>query len=65
MKLLLMRIGLVGQKVRVRYLAHDPAEADVESATSSWLPFVVLVVLGTVALVVAALPFLLPPPAHG
>jgi hypothetical protein len=55
----------IGQKVRVRYLAHDPTAADLEAAASSSLPLVVLLVLAVVALCVAALPFVLPPPAHG
>jgi Protein of unknown function (DUF3592) len=55
----------IGQKVRVRYLPNDPAKADLEAVTSSWLALVVLVVLGVVSVTVATLPWLLSPPANG
>lgn len=53
---------VVGQKVPVRYLKDDVTMVDLDAATSSWLPFVVLVVMASVALLVASLPFLLGPP---
>lgn len=54
----------VGQKVRVRYLASDPKTADLEAVTSSWFALVAILVLAVVALGVASLPLILPPPAH-
>ncbi len=53
---------VVGQRVTVRYLSDDPDTADLESVTSSWWPFIALLVLILVAFTIAALPFLLGPP---
>jgi hypothetical protein len=52
----------VGQKVGVRYLPEDASGADLESVASGWFALVVVLVMAAVALTIAALPFLLPPP---
>jgi hypothetical protein len=53
----------VGQKVAVRYLPEDPDGADLESVASGWMSLIVVIVMTVVALTVASLPFILPPPA--
>jgi hypothetical protein len=54
---------VVGQAVRVRYLARDPKGADLDSVTSSWfIPFA-LAVMAVACLLVASLPWLLGPPS--
>ncbi|HEV7573588.1 MAG TPA: DUF3592 domain-containing protein, partial [Thermoanaerobaculia bacterium] len=53
----------VGQKVAVRYLPEDPNGADLESVTSGWFALIVVLVMAAVALTIAALPFILPPPS--
>src|SRR4051794_40337348 len=52
----------VGQRVAVRYLPEDPSSADLESVASGWLTLIVVLVMTVVALTVASLPFILPPP---
>jgi hypothetical protein len=53
----------VGQRVAVRYLPEDPNGADLESVASGWFALVVVLVMAAVALTIATLPFILPPPA--
>ena len=53
----------VGQQIAVRYLPEDPNSADLESVASGWMPLVVVLVMAVVALTIATLPFILPPPA--
>jgi hypothetical protein len=53
----------VGQKVAVRYLPEDPNGADLESVASGWFALIVVLVMGAVALTIATLPFILPPPS--
>ena len=52
----------VGQRVAVRYLPEDPNSADLESVASGWMSLVVVLVMAAVALAIATLPFILPPP---
>jgi hypothetical protein len=52
----------VGQRVAVRYLPEDPYNAELESVGAGWLSLVVVLVMMVVALTVASLPFILPPP---
>jgi hypothetical protein len=47
----------------VRYLPEDPNGADLESVASGWFALVVVLVMAAVALTIATLPFILPPPA--
>lgn len=53
----------VGQKIAVRYLRLTPAEADLDSASSSLLLPLASAVMAIVFLGVALLPILLPAPA--
>jgi len=53
----------VGQVVKVRYLPDDPSAVDLDSLTSMWWPFLALVLATIVCAVIAALPFILTPPA--
>jgi Protein of unknown function (DUF3592) len=53
----------VGQMVKVRYLPDDPSAVDLDSLTSMWWPFLALVLAMIVCAAIAALPFILPPPA--
>jgi hypothetical protein len=52
----------VGQRVAVRYLPEDPNSADLESVASGWLSLTVVIIMAAVALTIATLPFILPPP---
>jgi hypothetical protein len=52
----------VGQRVAVRYLPEDPNGADLESVAAGWMSLVVVLVMAAVALTIATLPFILPPP---
>jgi hypothetical protein len=52
----------VGQQVAVRYLPDDPNAADLESVAAGWMSLVVVIVMAVVALTIATLPFILPPP---
>lgn len=52
----------VGQRVAVRYLPEDPSSADLESVSSGWMTLILMLVMTVVALTVASLPFILPPP---
>ena len=54
---------VVGQKIGVRYLRTDPNIAELESVSQSWFTFIALVFAGLVAIAVATLPIILPPPA--
>ena len=53
----------IGQRVAVRYLPEDPNGADLEAVASGWFALIVVLVMAAVALTIAALPFILPPPA--
>ena len=53
---------VLGRRVAVRYLPEDPSGADMESSSSAWMPIVVVIILATVALTIAMLPFVLGPP---
>jgi hypothetical protein len=52
----------VGQRVAIRYLPEDPNGADLESVASGWFALIVVLVMAAVALTIATLPFILPPP---
>lgn len=52
----------VGQRVAVRYLPEDPNGADLESVASGWFALIIVLVMAAVALTIATLPFILPPP---
>jgi hypothetical protein len=53
----------VGRRLSVRYLADDPSSADAEPVPSAWGPGVAVLALALVAFGIAALPWLLGPPA--
>jgi hypothetical protein len=52
----------VGQRVAIRYLPEDPNGADLESVASGWFALIVVLVMAAVAVTIATLPFILPPP---
>jgi hypothetical protein len=52
----------VGQRVAVRYLPEDPGSADLESVAAGWMSLIVVFIMSVVALTIATLPFILPPP---
>ena len=55
---------VVGQKLPVRYLPADPLGAEIDGVASGWTRIVLIAFAAAVALVVASLPLLLPPPGH-
>jgi Protein of unknown function (DUF3592) len=54
----------IGQKVSVRYMASNPADADLDSAAGSLLPIVAFATLAVVFLGVSLLPIVMPMPAR-
>jgi hypothetical protein len=53
----------VGQRLPIRYLSDEPNLAELEAAAMAWWPVAALVFACVVCLAIAALPFLLAPPA--
>ena len=53
---------VVGQTLRVRYLPNDPLGADVDGVASGWGRIVLIAIMSAVALTIASLPLILPPP---
>ena len=54
----------VGQIVAVRYLPGEPDKVDLEELTGLWWPLAALLFASVVCAVIAALPFILPPPSR-
>jgi hypothetical protein len=54
----------IGQQLPVRYMALNPSDADLDSATGSLLTFLALVTFAVVFLAVSLLPILMPMPAR-